>query len=109
MGVSLGLLMGYFRLADRLLSPIFNGLGSVPPIAWVPFALLWCGPRIGVANGWMSLVAAEMVAGQGSLNGLGFLVLAGQQNLQVELSIAAMAMIGLVGATLDWTVARWVR
>lgn len=46
-GVPLGLMMGWFRLLDEIVSPIFNGLRFVPPIAWVPFAALWFGTGIG--------------------------------------------------------------
>jgi ABC-type nitrate/sulfonate/bicarbonate transport system permease component len=46
-GVPLGLLMGWFRLLDDILSPIFEGLRFIAPIAWVPFAALWFGTGIG--------------------------------------------------------------
>jgi NitT/TauT family transport system permease protein len=46
-GIPLGLLMGRFRLLDDILSPIFEGLRFVAPIAWVPFAALWFGTGIG--------------------------------------------------------------
>ena len=46
-GVPLGLLMGWFRLLDDVLSPIFEGLRFIAPIAWVPFAALWFGTGIG--------------------------------------------------------------
>ncbi len=163
-GVPLGLLMGQFRLADNLLTPLFNAFRNVPPIAWAPFALLWfgasfgsqtfviftaalppilmnsyrairlvddglikaarmlgagpgtvlfrvglpasmplvvAGARIGVANGWLALIGAEIIAGPGALTGLGFLILVGQQNLQAVFSISAMVVIGLIGALFD--------
>jgi|SRR5690606_20241758 len=46
-GIPLGLMMGWFRLLDEIISPLFNGLRFVPPIAWVPFAALWFGTGIG--------------------------------------------------------------
>ena len=46
-GVPLGLLMGWFRLLDDILTPIFDGLRFIAPIAWVPFAALWFGTGIG--------------------------------------------------------------
>jgi len=46
-GIPLGLMMGWFRLLDQIVSPLFNGLRFVPPIAWVPFAALWFGTGIG--------------------------------------------------------------
>jgi ABC-type nitrate/sulfonate/bicarbonate transport system permease component len=46
-GVPLGLLMGWFRTLDALISPLFDALRFVAPIAWVPFAALWFGTGIG--------------------------------------------------------------
>jgi ABC-type nitrate/sulfonate/bicarbonate transport system permease component len=46
-GVPLGLLMGWFRLLDDIVSPVFDGLRFIAPIAWVPFAALWFGTGIG--------------------------------------------------------------
>lgn len=46
-GIPLGLLMGWFRLLDDILSPVFEMLRFVAPIAWVPFAALWFGTGIG--------------------------------------------------------------
>ncbi|WJR80866.1 ABC transporter permease [Bradyrhizobium sp. NP1] len=46
-GIPLGLLMGWFRLLDDILSPIFESLRFIAPIAWVPFAALWFGTGIG--------------------------------------------------------------
>ena len=59
------------------------------------------GLRIGLANGWLALVGAEIIAGPGALSGLGFLILVGQQNLQATTAVAAMSVIGLIGAVLD--------
>jgi NitT/TauT family transport system permease protein len=46
-GIPLGLLMGWFRLLDDIVTPIFDGLRFIAPIAWVPFAALWFGTGIG--------------------------------------------------------------
>ena len=46
-GVPLGLLMGWFRPLDAIVSPLFDALRFVAPIAWVPFAALWFGTGIG--------------------------------------------------------------
>ena len=46
-GVPLGLAMGWFRWLDGVVSPLFDGLRFVAPIAWVPFAALWFGTGIG--------------------------------------------------------------
>jgi ABC-type nitrate/sulfonate/bicarbonate transport system permease component len=46
-GVPLGLLMGRFRWLDRIVSPLFDMLRFIAPVAWVPFAALWFGTGIG--------------------------------------------------------------
>ncbi|MBW0003905.1 MAG: ABC transporter permease [Hyphomicrobiales bacterium] len=46
-GIPLGLAMGWFHLLDDIVTPIFNGLRFIAPIAWVPFAALWFGTGIG--------------------------------------------------------------
>ncbi len=46
-GIPLGLLMGWFEVLDEIVSPIFDALRFIAPIAWVPFAALWFGTGIG--------------------------------------------------------------
>jgi len=46
-GIPLGLLMGWYQLLDDIVSPLFDALRFVAPIAWVPFAALWFGTGIG--------------------------------------------------------------
>jgi ABC-type nitrate/sulfonate/bicarbonate transport system permease component len=46
-GVPLGLLMGWFRWLDDVVSPLFDGLRFIAPVAWVPFAALWFGTGMG--------------------------------------------------------------
>jgi ABC-type nitrate/sulfonate/bicarbonate transport system permease component len=47
LGVPLGLLMGWYRWLDDLITPLFESVRFVAPIAWVPFAALWFGTGIG--------------------------------------------------------------
>ena len=42
-GVPLGLLMGYSRRAEALLNPAFLLLRPIPPLAWIPLAIVWLG------------------------------------------------------------------
>jgi NitT/TauT family transport system permease protein len=42
-GVPLGLAMGRFRAIDWAVTPVFEALRFIPPIAWVPFSILWFG------------------------------------------------------------------
>jgi NitT/TauT family transport system permease protein len=46
-GIPLGLLMAWFGWVDRIVSPLFEAVRFVAPIAWVPFAALWFGTGIG--------------------------------------------------------------
>ena len=47
LAVVIGLLMGWFRWLDAIVTPLFDALRFVAPIAWVPFAALWFGTGIG--------------------------------------------------------------
>lgn len=172
LGVPLGFVMGYFRLLDWALTPLFELVRYIPPIAWAPFAILWFGAnfgaqafvifistlppilisaygamravdptlmaaartlgakpmtiilevgipssipvligglRIGVATGWMALIAAEIVAGTGTRAGLGYLILVGQQTLQASTTIGAMVLIGALGWSFDVALRRLER
>ncbi len=46
-GIPLGLAMGWFRLLDDIVTPLFDGLRFIAPVAWVPFAALWFGTGVG--------------------------------------------------------------
>lgn len=160
-GVPLGLLMGWFRWLDDILSPIFDGLRFIAPIAWVPFAALWFGTgfggpimiifagafppclinahrgarfvspslieaasmlgtghlrmiyevllpaslpsivaglRVSAGLGWQSLVGAELIV---AANGIGYMMVQGQANVQTSTVMAGMMSIGLVGLGMD--------
>lgn len=100
------------RLMDKGLINAARMLGAGPATilfrvglpASIP--LVVAGLRIGLANGWLALVGAEIIAGPGALTGLGFLILVGQENLRATLTIGAMAVIGVIGASLDYVVRR---
>ncbi len=47
LGTALGLAMGWFRRLDEIVTPFFEAVRFVAPIAWVPFAALWFGTGIG--------------------------------------------------------------
>lgn len=46
-GVPLGIFMGWFGILDRLLNPIFQIIRPIPPLAWIPLAIVWFGIGIG--------------------------------------------------------------
>lgn len=47
LGLPLGLAMGWSRVCEKIVMPIFEVLRPIPPIAWIPIAILW----LGVAEG----------------------------------------------------------
>jgi NitT/TauT family transport system permease protein/taurine transport system permease protein len=42
-GVALGLAMGASRKAEAFVNPIFLVLRPIPPLAWIPLAIVWLG------------------------------------------------------------------
>jgi len=42
-GIPLGIAMGWFKTLNRAIDPIIEILRPIPPIAWIPFAIIWFG------------------------------------------------------------------
>lgn len=42
-GIPLGWIMGWWKAIDRFVTPIFEILRPIPPIAWIPLTILWLG------------------------------------------------------------------
>lgn len=42
-GVSMGVLMGHSRKAEAFINPVFLLLRPIPPLAWIPLAIVWLG------------------------------------------------------------------
>ncbi len=42
-GIPIGIAMGWWRKARWIMFPIFQLLRPVPPLAWIPLAILWLG------------------------------------------------------------------
>ena len=59
---------------------------------------LFVGVRYGLTLGWLSLVTVELLA---SSEGLGFLIVWGRQLFQLDLVLAAIISVGIVGLLLD--------
>jgi taurine transport system permease protein len=43
LGVSLGLAMGASRSVEAIVNPVFLLLRPIPPLAWIPLAIVWLG------------------------------------------------------------------
>jgi NitT/TauT family transport system permease protein len=47
LAIPLGVLMGWYEDLDSLATPIIEVLRPIPPIAWIPLAILWFGIGLG--------------------------------------------------------------
>ncbi|MEN6611661.1 MAG: ABC transporter permease [Methanoregulaceae archaeon] len=45
-GIPIGIAMGWNRKFDAFLDPIIEILRPIPPLAWIPFAIIWFGLTI---------------------------------------------------------------
>jgi sulfonate transport system permease protein len=64
---------------------------------------LFVGLRYGLTQAWLSLVTVELLA---SSEGLGFMIVWGRQLFQLDLVLAAIIVVGVVGLLLDRGLAR---
>ncbi len=42
-GIPLGIIMGWNRRIEALVDPLIELLRPIPPLAWIPFAIIWFG------------------------------------------------------------------
>ena len=42
-GLTLGVVLGWFRILSDFIKPLVEALRPIPPIAWTPLAILWFG------------------------------------------------------------------
>lgn len=42
-GIPIGIMMGWFKSIDKAVDPIVEMVRPIPPLAWIPFAILWFG------------------------------------------------------------------
>ena len=42
-GVLVGVLMGWYKVADAIFMPYIQMLRPIPPIAWIPLSIIWFG------------------------------------------------------------------
>jgi sulfonate transport system permease protein len=64
---------------------------------------LFTGLREGLANAWQTVIAVELFA---SSEGLGYLMSWGRQLFQLDLVLAVVAVLALIGFALNWGLAR---
>ncbi|HJH31778.1 MAG TPA: ABC transporter permease [Methanosarcinaceae archaeon] len=42
-GIPIGIAMGWFKTVNRIFDPIIEIIRPIPPLAWIPFAIVWFG------------------------------------------------------------------
>lgn len=42
-GLPIGIMMGWFKSANHVFDPVIEILRPIPPLAWIPFAIIWFG------------------------------------------------------------------
>jgi len=65
------------------------------PAALAP---IWNGVRYGLTHAWLALVVVELLA---SSEGLGFMIVYGRQLFQLDVVMAAVIVVGVLGFALD--------
>ena len=65
------------------------------PAATAP---IWNGMRYGLTHAWLALVVVELLA---SSEGIGFLIVYGRQLFQLDVVLAAVVAVGIVGFFID--------
>ena len=48
-GITLGIMLGWFKRLERLCRLVISILRPIPPIAWIPFSIIWFGIGVGPA------------------------------------------------------------
>ena len=42
-GIPIGVAMGWFKYVDKAIDPLIEIVRPIPPLAWIPFAIVWFG------------------------------------------------------------------
>ena len=58
-GIVLGTVLGFSRIADRAFMPSFNGLRQIAILAWIPLISIWFG--VGEAAKIVFIMAAALI------------------------------------------------
>jgi sulfonate transport system permease protein len=98
-------LVAGMRQIDRKLIEVGRAYGvqgiALARVILLPAALpsLLTGLRLGLAQGWLFLVAAELI---GASRGLGFLLVDGQNTGRADIIVLSIVVLALIGKLTDW-------
>lgn len=86
----------YLKVAQNFEMPQFQFFYKMAiPLA---FPYIMVGVRLAIGTAWIFLVAGEMVGAQ---SGLGYLIIDGRNNIDMEAVMAGIVVIGLIGWGID--------
>ena len=93
-GVPLGLWMGRSRRAEAFFNPVFTLIRPIPPLAWIPLAIVWLGlgPAAKVMVIWMAAFVPVVINS-----------FAGVRTIEPQL-IEAAEMLGVRRGRFAWEV-----
>ena len=95
-----GVRQNYLRLAKTLRANRFQSFVRVSLPAAMPMILT--GLRQGIGTCWFVIIAAEMLPGSDS--GIGYLLIYAAEQSAMDIVIASMVIVGIVGALLSYMV-----
>jgi ABC-type nitrate/sulfonate/bicarbonate transport system permease component len=58
-GIVLGLTMGWYKRVEALFRPLFEIIRPIPPLAWIPIAIIWFG--IGEGSKWFLIFLSAFI------------------------------------------------
>lgn len=58
-GIALGISMGWYKAVSAIFRPLFEVFRPIPPIAWIPIAIVWFG--IGEGSKWFLIFLASFM------------------------------------------------
>lgn len=116
-GVTVGMLMGRYRLAEDLLVPVVSVGNPIPGLAYAPLFVLWfglgnlpavllvgfaaalpfviTGLRQAFARSWIAVVGGEMIAATSW--GLGWVIFDSKEFLRTDVMLSTLIVIGVLG------------
>ncbi len=94
LGVTLGLLIGRFKILDETLGSLMLGLQVLPSICWLPLAILWFG---------LSEQAIQFVVVMGAFLSIAIATDSGIRNIP-PIYVRAAKTMGVRGFALYWRV-----
>lgn len=56
-GIPIGVAMGWFKYVDKAIDPLIEVVRPIPPLAWIPFAIVWFG-LTNISAGFVIFVGA---------------------------------------------------